>query len=130
MNSYFAGILKRFKEANAKSKTFELKAKISDMIVVDRDMNPKARSLYDKMVAWMHKRYINQQNQVKMVRWAVYERKTFNALIADLRELVDDLVNCLLPLKVPRGSSAQMKFRNWRITLFCSCGMLPEMMMR
>lgn len=87
------GILKRFEKAGAKSEEFKLRATSDDLALVNQDMDPKAKSLSIKMHAWMRTHYINQQNRMTKVRWAIYEKKVLNSLISDLRELVDGLIN-------------------------------------
>jgi Prion-inhibition and propagation len=94
------GILRRFEKVSNKSEELKLKATNEEVALVRRDMNSEARGLYTMMHTWMHTRYINQQNRVKKVRWAVYDKKALNSLISDLRELVDDLVK-LFPAAQP-----------------------------
>jgi hypothetical protein len=88
-------VLELFKDAERVSGKFKSQAATGDfsllIVGVQADVNPDYRTLHKKM----RDLFILRKNKTPLrqrVKWALYEKKYFERLIADIIELVDSLV--------------------------------------
>ncbi|KAF1960185.1 hypothetical protein CC80DRAFT_438777 [Byssothecium circinans] len=88
-------VLELFKDAERESGKFKSQAAAGDssLLVVDTqaDVDSDHRTLHEKMRELSIERKNNTPLQQK-VKWALYKKKYFERLIADIIELVDDLI--------------------------------------
>lgn len=88
-----AEIMQLFVSAEKKSLRFKAKAKANDLVVCDNgtDLEPSIESLRLKAKELAELRQ-KRTSWVKKTAWALYEKKAFEELIDNIKELVDDLV--------------------------------------
>jgi hypothetical protein len=101
-------IIERFETANAKREQFRPRAS-DETTIIQPDMAPAARAVHQTMQKWMSQRRMNHQNRMKTVCWAIYEKKVFDRLVADLHGLVEDLVDLFSQTQLSQRRCCQVE---------------------
>ena len=80
-----------FQSAQKTSKRYEIIAKQEDLVLLEeKDMKPLFRGLHNRLQGLAHRRQ-KHTSLIKKTVWALYDGKTFEKLVEQITNLVDEL---------------------------------------